>query len=72
MSDEEHEPLKDLDPIHVEYLNRLQKQSAEAAAVYRAEAVKWCAENLKSDVYEIVDGKCVVKNKEGNNETVVI
>ena len=49
MSDEEHEPLKDLDPIHVEYLNKLQKQSVEAAAVYRAEAVKWCAENLKND-----------------------
>lgn len=49
MNDEEQEPLKDLDPIHVEYLNKLQKQSVEAAALYRAEAVKWCAENLKSD-----------------------
>jgi hypothetical protein len=49
MSDEEHKPLKDLDTIHVEYLNKLQKQNAAAAAAYRAEAVKWCAENLKSD-----------------------
>ena len=47
MTDEEHKPLKDLDTIHVEYLNKLQKQNA--AAAYRAEAVKWCAENLKSD-----------------------
>jgi len=49
MIDEEYEPLKDLDLIHVQYLDQLQKQSAEAAAIYRAEAVKWCADNLKSD-----------------------
>ena len=48
---------------YIEYIDRLTKQSNEAAIAYRAEAVKWCAENLKSDVYEIVDGKCVAKNE---------
>ena len=56
---------------YIEYIDRLTKQSNESLAVYRAESVKWCAENLKSDVYEIVDGKCVAK-KVKNNETVVI
>jgi len=36
-------------PEYVEYLDRLKKQKDDAAATYRAEAVKWCAENLKSD-----------------------
>jgi len=47
----------------VTYLDRLKKQSDDAATLYRAEAKKWCAENLKSDKYEIVDGKCVAKKK---------
>ena len=55
---------------YIEYIDRLTKQSNEEAKEYRAEAVKWCAENLKSDVYEIVDGKCVAKGVK--NETVVI
>ena len=49
--------------LYIEYIDRLNKQSNEASTAYRAEAVKWCAENLKSDVYEIVDGKCVAKKK---------
>lgn len=55
---------------YIEYIDRLTKQSNESLAAYKAESVKWCAENLKSDVYEIVDGKCVAKRVK--NEEVVI
>ena len=47
----------------VAYLDRLKKQSDDKAVAYRDDAIKWCSENLKSDKYEIVDGKCVAKKK---------
>ena len=49
---------------YVAYLDRLQKQRIEASATYMAEAKRWCAENLKSDRYEIVEGKCVTKTED--------
>jgi hypothetical protein len=50
--------------ISIAYLDRLEKQQREAHKKAYAEAVKWCEENLKSDVYKIVDGKCVAIKKE--------
>ena len=50
----------------VAYLDRLKKQSDDKAVAYRDDAIKWCSENLKSDKYEIVDGKCVYKK--GNDK----
>ena len=47
----------------VAYLDRLKKQSYDKAVAYRDDAIKWCSENLKSEKYEIVDGKCVYKKR---------
>jgi len=52
----------------VTYLDRLKKQSDDKAVAYRDDAIKWCSENLKSDKYEIVDGKCVYKKEEEENK----
>ena len=52
----------------VKYLDRLKKQSDDKAVAYRDDAIKWCSENLKSDKYEIVDGKCVYKKEEEENK----
>jgi len=41
--------MTDKFPEYIAYLDRLQKQKNDAAVNYRAEAVEWCAENLKTD-----------------------
>ena len=43
------------------YLDKRLKAAINSRKEYIEDSAKWCAENLKSDVYEIVDGKCVEK-----------
>jgi hypothetical protein len=50
----------------VEYLDRLKKQKNDAAVAYRAEAVKWCAENLKTDKPVFKEGYRAVEEAMGH------